>query len=66
MNTDRCWKWIILKDGEYLMAAVNGKPRWSRNKSDAVQIDFFSDAIRIAEKVSGSVRRFNTVTREVK
>lgn len=66
MNTDRCWKWIILKDGEYLMAAVNGKSRWSTSKSDAAQIDFFFDAIRVAEKVSGSVRRFNTVTREVK
>lgn len=66
MNTDQFWKWIVIKDGQYLKAAVYGVPRWSNNRSDAAQIDLFSDAVRVAEKVSGEVRRLNILTHEVR
>ena len=66
MNVDRCWSWIITKDGQYLKSAFNGVPRWSNNKSDAARIELFTDAIRVAERVNGGVRRFNTMTYEVK
>ena len=66
MNIDRCWTWIVTKDGQYLKSAFEGVPRWSSNKSDAAQIELFTDAIRVAERVNGGVRRFNTVSLEVK
>lgn len=66
MNVGRCWVWIITKDGQYLKSAIYGVPRWSNNKSDAARIELFTDAIRVAERVNGGVRRFNTMTYEVK
>lgn len=66
MIADRYWKWIVKKDGDYLMAAINGRPRWSNNRSDAVMIDYFSDALAVAEKVNGEVKRYNAVTQEEK
>lgn len=66
MNVDRFWTWIIIKDGQYLKAAVYGVPRWSNNRSDAAHIDQFSDAERVAEKVGGEVRRLNILTYEVR
>jgi hypothetical protein len=66
VNIDRCWSWVITKDGQYLKAAVDGVPRWSNNISDAAPIEMFTYAIRIAERVNGEVRRLNTITLEVK
>ena len=66
MNIDRCWRWIVMKDGQYLKSAFEGVPRWSNNKSDAALIELFTDAIRVAERVNGGVRRLNTVSLEVK
>ena len=66
MNIDRCWIWIVMKDGQYLKSAFKGVPRWSNNTSDAAQIELFTDAIRVAERVNGGVRRLNTITLEVK
>jgi hypothetical protein len=66
MNVERCWLWIVKKDGQYLKSAVNGVPKWSNNKSDAALIELFTDAIKVAERVNGGVRRFNTMTYEVK
>lgn len=66
MNIDRFWKWIVIKDGQYLMSAVDGVPVWSNNKSDAARLELFTDAIRVAERVNGGVRRLNTLSLEVK
>jgi hypothetical protein len=55
-----------MKDGQYLKSAFKGVPRWSNNISDAARVELFTHAIRIAERVNGSVRRLNTMTLEVK
>jgi hypothetical protein len=55
-----------MKDGQYLKSAFEGVPRWSNNKSDAARIELFTDAIRVAERVNGGVRRLNTLSLEVK
>jgi hypothetical protein len=55
-----------MKDGQYLKSAFEDVPRWSNNKSDAARIELFTDAIRVAERVNGGVRRLNTLSLEVK
>lgn len=66
MNADRCWVWIVTKDGQYLKSVLYGIPKWSNNKSDAVQIDLFSNALKVAEKLGGEIRRLNTLTYDVR
>ena len=65
MNIDRFWVWIVIKDSEYLQCAINGRPKWSVNRSDAAPINFYTDALAVAEKVGGEVRRMNTITQSM-
>ena len=66
MNIDHFWVWIVIKDSEYLQCAVNGIPKWSVNRSDAAPIDFYTDALEVAEKVGGDVMKMNTITQIIK
>lgn len=56
---------VVERGGAYLVAVPyteNKVLRWSQSKYDAVMIEDYKTADRIAEKVGGVVKRFEPIT----
>ena len=57
--------WIVHKDGEYLIAVAYTDTKFCRWSTSPFSAAFFTDsgqALQVALKVGGEIRRFNPIT----
>ena len=65
MDVNNYGGWVVFADGEYLVAVAYEDTklcRWSTSPFSAAFFTDSNDALQVALKVGGQIRRFNPIT----